>query len=282
MGSVDLIPSLMNAHIPLLTCIAALAASPLVSRAATVGVNFIHADYVDNTGVQSGETAMGIPGASWTNFPIRGTGVATEGAGTGVAGGLNVAWNAANAWDAGSEGILGNDASQQVFRVYLDDADGGNSYFDGDNYGVSVQVSGLSAFLATSGATTYSVTLYFSTDSAALRTAEVRAGLLTGTPSASTISSLSLLGSIAPQSPLGNGTYPTGPIPGGDGTGGSRGIGTLDGLNADAITIAIPRNDGTGPRGSLAGFSINAVPEPSVSVMLGGLGLAGLLRRRRR
>lgn len=59
-------------------------------------------------------------------------------------------------------------------------------------------------------------------------------------------------------------------------------MGTLDGLTADSITIAMPKNPGAGGiRGSLAGFSITAVPEPSASLMLGSLGLAGLLRRRR-
>ncbi len=59
-------------------------------------------------------------------------------------------------------------------------------------------------------------------------------------------------------------------------------MGTLAGLTADSITIAMPKNPGVdGIRSSLAGFSITAVPEPSVSLMLGGLGVLGLLRRRR-
>ncbi|MDB6133385.1 MAG: proteinsorting protein [Verrucomicrobiales bacterium] len=260
-------------------CLAALAILPAgISRAASIAVNFHHADYLANTGIQSEETAMGIPGSSWTNLAIAGAGGTASG--TGSAGGLTIVWNSANAWNAGSEGVLGTDASQQVFRMYLDDGDGGSSFFNGDGYGASVQISGLAAFLGTNGAANYSLTLYFSTDSTSFTTADVRQGLLGGTPSATSISSLSLLGNIAPQQPLGDGTYP---IPSGaqTETSGHRGIGTLNGLTADSITVAMPVNAGNGVRGSLAGFSVTAVPEPSVSLMLGALSLAGLLRRRR-
>lgn len=75
-----------------------------------------------------------------------------------------VTWNSANAYNAGSEGLNGTDASQQVFRMYLDDGDGGDSYFATDGYGASVQVSGLASSWESSGAGSYSLTLYFSTD----------------------------------------------------------------------------------------------------------------------
>lgn len=272
----------MKRRFRLLSCIAAMVtlSAAASSRAATIGVNFHHADYTDNTGIQSGETAMGIPGSSWTNLAIAGAGGTPSG--TGNAGGLVVAWNSANAWNAGSEGLLGTDASQQVFRMYLDDGDGGSSYFNGDGYGASVQISGLSSFLGSSGATSYSLTLYFSTDANSFTVAQIRQGLLPSTPAADSISSLTSLGTIDPNSALGDGTYPfsSGAQ---TNTEGHRGIGTLSGLTADAITIAMPVNAGNGVRGSLAGFSItaNPVPEPSATVLLGGLGLAGLLRRRR-
>ncbi|MES2707887.1 MAG: PEP-CTERM sorting domain-containing protein [Verrucomicrobiota bacterium] len=262
------------------SCIAALVVLPAgFSCAATVGVNFSHGDFAANTGIQPEETAMGIPGSAWTNLAIVGAGGAAKG--TGTAGGLTVTWNSANAWNAGSEGLNGTDASQQVFRMYLDDGDGGDSYFNGDPYGASVQVSGLASFLGSSSAGSYSLTLYFSTDATGVTPAEIRQGLLLGTPSATTISSLSSLGTITAQTPLGDGTYPFSTGAGTD-TGGHRGVGTMNGLTADSITIAMPKNPAAGGiRGSLAGFSITAVPEPSVSLMLGGLGLAGLLRRRR-
>lgn len=271
----------MQRKFRLFSCIAALVVLPAgLSKAATVAVDFNHGDFMDNTGIQAGETAMGIPGSAWTNIPITGAGGAASG--TATAGGLTVTWNSANAWQAGSEGLNGTDASQQVFRMYLDDGDGGSSYFNGDGYGASVQVSGLSSFLGSSGASKYSVTLYFSTDATSFVTAEIRQGLLTGTASATTISSLPSLGTISAQAPLGDGTYPFATGAGTD-TGGHRGIGTLAGLSADSITIAMPKNPGAnGVRGSLAGFSITTVPEPSASLMLGGLGFAGLLRRRRR
>lgn len=269
----------MKRRFRLFSCIAAMASfSAGISQAATIGVNFAHGDWMDNTGVQTGETAMGIPGSAWTNIPNQGAGGSSSG--TTTAGGLTVAWNSANAWQAGSEGLNGTDASQQVFRNYLDDGDGGASYFDGDGYGVSIQVSGLSSFMGANSATKYSITLYFATDATAVLPAEIRQGLLPSVATATAISSLTQIGTVTPGA-LGDGTYPfsTGA---GTATDGHRAIGTLDGLSADAITIAIPKNPGAnGVRGSLAGFSISAVPEPSVSLMLGGLGLVGLLRRRR-
>lgn len=248
-----------------------------MAQAATVGVNFQHGVYGDNTGIQPQETAMSISGADWTNFSIDGDN--SKGGGFTSTGGLNVAWNGSLQYQAGSEAVDGNNAGQQIFRVYLDDGDAGNSYSPTDGYGVSVQVSGLAAFMGANNASSYSLTLYFSTDSTALRPAQIRQGLLPAVATDTAISSLASLGTISAILPLGDGTYPTGPITGGTDTGGSRGIGTLGGLTADAITIALP-STGDG-RGSLAGFSLTAVPEPSSALMLGGLGLAGLLRRRR-
>lgn len=270
----------MNRHLVSIIRAATVISLPAgAARAASVAVNFHHADYADNTGIQAGETAMGIPGSSWTNLAIEGAGGAS--AGTGTAGGLTVIWNAANAYSAGSEGLLGTDASQQVFRMYLDDGDGGSTnYFTGDGYGVTLQVSGLAALLGANSATSYNLTLYFGTDSASFTTAQIRDGLPVGLASATSISSLPSLGTIAAETPVGNGTYPFSTGAGTD-TGGHRAIGSLVGLTADAITIAMPSNAGNGVRGSLSGFSITTVPEPSVTLMLGGLGLAGLMRRRR-
>lgn len=272
--------------------LAAAAASLVVAGSAagaSVAANFHHADFDANTGVNPGENTAtldglaGLTDPAWTNLAINGAGGAS--AGSGSVAGISVTWHSANAWQAGSEGLVTatSDASQQPFRMYLDDGDGGNSYFNGDGYGVTVQISGIAAFLASQSASSYNLTLLFSTDSSGFVTGQVRSGNLPATPSATAVSDLGLLGTID-ATIIGNGIAPfTDPVPDGaqSNTQGTRGVGTLTGLTDDAITIAMPVNAGGGVRGSLAGFAITPVPEPSTS-LLGLVGTALLLGRRRR
>lgn len=263
----------------------AFAAAAISAQAATTAINFSHNTYPGNTGIGSGEntvalnTVAGLDNPVWTNAPINGTGGSA--AGSLVVSGLSINWNARNPWSAGSEGVTSaDDASQQVFRMYLDDGDANDGtnttvYDTSDGYGASIGISGLSAYMAAGSATSYTVTLFLSTDSTGFTQSEIRSGSLDGS---NAINSLSLLGSPM-TAVLGDGTQP---VPSGaqTNTQGTRGYATLTGLTDDAIVIAIPTADSNN-RGSISGFAITIVPEPSSAALLGLGGLALILRRRK-
>ena len=253
--------------------------------AATVGIDFVHGDFLDNTGIQLSENtatlnaAANLSSPTWQNIAINGAGAIANGSGSLTFAGISVSAFSANAWAAGSESLSGdNDASQQVFRVYLDDGEGGNSYFNGDSIGASIHITGIQSFLTSVGASDYRLTVFYSSDSAGntFPGATVRQGT-PAAPSATAISDLPLLG-LTNVSFLGNGQAPN-PAAGGS-TEGARAWGELSGLTSSDITISLPNGTG-GNRASIAGFAITAVPEPTTAV-LGGLGLLAVLRRRRR
>ncbi|SHJ18544.1 PEP-CTERM protein-sorting domain-containing protein [Rubritalea squalenifaciens DSM 18772] len=273
----------MKSHVlPTLTLsLAALLPLSYSADAATTAFNFFHTSFAANTGIDDStentdalNAVAGLDSPNWYNLGIAGSGGPT---GTDSGDGIGVQWWSSNAFNAGSEGVTaGGDASQQVFRMYLDDGDGGTSYAAADGYGVTISVTGLSAYLASQSATSYTVTLFLSTDSSDFTQPEIRDGALTGS---NNVTDLSLLGSPT-VNVLGDGTQP---VPSGaqSNTGGTRGVASLTGLTADEITIAMPTNAGGGVRGSIAGFAITAVPEPSSTMMLGLAGVGFILRRRR-
>lgn len=252
-----------------------------VAHAITAAFNFADSGFLENTGIDNDtentntlNAIAGFESPTWYNLASF-TDANFE-AGTGVGEGISVSWWASNAYAQGSEGVNGSDASQQVFRVYLDDADeGGDSYAPGDGYGASISLTGLFSFLSNNGASAYRVTLLLNTDLNSFTQPVIRAGELTGI---NNIEDLAILGSPV-VSILGDGTQP---ITSGAGTNtdGTRAIAALSNLNADSITIALPSRVGD-DRGSVAGFAITAVPEPSTTALL-GFGWFGILLRRRR
>lgn len=271
----------------LLVVVGLLTAQALPLPAASVAANFMHGDFAANTGVNSGENtdtlnaSLGVTSPIWNNVSVTGAGGAIPGTVTLAYGGaftIGLTYHAANPWAAGSETVSGSDASQQVFREYLDDGGGGaSSYSATDSYGVTLQLSGLSAFVANNpGATGYTISLLYSTDNTvtAFKIGEVRAGALTG---ANAVTDLTLLQTLGTPTVFANGG--AAPFPGAGTTGGTRGYVTSTALSADAITVAISTS-GAG-RGAIAGFVINSVPEPA-SLSFVGLSLALALSRRSR
>lgn len=187
-------------------------------------------------------------------------------------------WYSANTWAGGKE----DTSEQQLYRVYLDDGDGGSSLVATDGIGVSVTISGLSAWMAANGGTSYQIRCYASTDTdnATFRPVLVRSGAPNAADGDNQLLNLAVLDTVVVPT-LGPGDFPPNTNP--DPTWGiwqSRGYGdSVSTLSDDVITLTIASRDGT-TRGTLAGFKITAVPEPaSLVAVAGGLGL--LLRRRR-
>lgn len=145
---------------------------------------------------------------------------------------------------------------------------------DADGIGVSVSLTGLSAWLASEGASAYRITLYHSTDTsgATFRDFSLRDG--------GTVSS-SILETITPTVG-GNGSWDgTSEDPSGNSTVGTRGISVFTGsYDQNVLTITGLSRSGSS-RGGLSAIVIEAIPEPSTS-MLGFVGALGFLIRRRR
>ena len=179
--------------------------------------------------------------------------------------GVSASWNSSNTWAGGNE----DTSEQQLYRVYLDDGDGGNSLVNGDGIGVSVTITGLGAWLAAEGATAYQVRVYASTDNdnASFQPVDIRIGAPdVGSPDLTALS----IAETVPVPAIGPGDFPPNTEP--DPTWGlwqSRGYGdSSNSLTADTITLTVPARDGT-TRGALAGFKITAVPEPGAIALLG-------------
>lgn len=190
---------------------------------------------------------------------------------------VGVQWRSANTWAGGKE----DTSEQQLYRVYLDDGDGGNSLVVGDGIGASITISGLGAWLASHSATSYQVRCYSSTDNdnATFHPVLIRSGAPNAADGVNQLLNLPVLDTVSVPT-LGPGDFPPNTTP--DPTWGiwqSRGFGdSITTLSSDTITLTIAARDGT-TRGTLAGFKIVAVPEPaSLAAALAGMAL--LLRRR--
>lgn len=259
---------------PLLRCLffAILAAPASLPAAAIIGINF-------NNNDGAGSQANGNFGATWTNVNSN------PGANLVVSGTPSVSLNfvASNYYQAGSwmSSGLGNAFNTPIglMRVYLDDGDGPETgapislgAVNGDGIGVSASLTGLSAWMLNEGATGYTIRAFFSTDNGtSFRDITARDGGRVSSP---------VLQTVTPTV-QGNGTWNgTFSDPGGNDSGGIRGDALFSTtFTQDTITLTVASNGGTS-RGTLAGFIVTAVPEPSAA-MLSGLCLLGMATQRR-
>jgi hypothetical protein len=175
------------------------------------------------------------------------------------ASGVSIAWSSKNLWSAGAE--VSKD--QALYRVYLDDG----------GAGPTVTISGLDQWLTAEGATGYNLTIYRSSDMASTNKF-AQLDIYSGSGTDGT-----LLESIAPELAAGGGNYPDAL----DGDGARLKQVATSTFTEDVLTFHSANGlggNGAG-RGSIAGFKIEAVPEPSVAILLGFGGFAFLLRRRK-
>lgn len=166
---------------------------------------------------------------------------------------VTVAWTSANMWQAGDE----TNPDQGLYRVYLDDG----------GAGPIITVSGLSDWLASTGDSAYEIRLYRNSDnSPTFNALSIYDGAATTDP---------LLETIPVMAAVGDGSYPTG-----TGGGGNRLLQDAAGtFTADTVTFNSVRDGGV--RGSIAGFKITSIPEPTTLGLMAAAGGLLLLRRRR-
>ena len=263
----------------LLACAGAFALMAGGASAAGIGLNI-----TDGWGTPrlTGETADGF--SNWTDSmaDLGGGGPNPQLGSIELAGSsVTAQWYSANTWAAGNE----TTSEQQLYRVYLDDGDGGSSLVTGDGLGVSVTLYGLSAWLIANGAAAYSIRGYASTDTdnATFQPVSVRLGAPNAGDGANQLINLPVIETFAIPT-LGPGDFPPNTTP--DPTWGmwqARGYGdSSSNLIADVITLTIPARNGS-TRGTLAGFMVTTVvPEPGTGLLLAcGAGALWALRRRR-
>lgn len=246
----------------------------MTASAATVGLNFT--SQWPGVHVGAGNTADGFN--NWTDSIPEGSGASDQFGTISLLGSsITATWNADGFWHAGAE----VNKEQALYRGYLDDGDNGNSLYAGDGIGVSVTITGLGAWLAASGDSSYEIRAYSGTDrdvTWGFQPVSVRLGAPAGS-----LTSLSILDTISVPV-LGNGDYPTGGLGVGD-LNTIRGYGDSSALlTADTITLTIPVMDGGNfLRGPLAGFKITTIPVPEPSSMalavMGGFGVLMMKRR---
>jgi hypothetical protein len=225
------------------------------AQAATVALNF--ADGWSAIWL-SGKTAYGFSG--WVDSTTTANNTANIApSGTTYLGDnlITATWNSANTWAAGNQ----NTPDQMVYRVYLDDGDGGTSLVAGDGIGVSVTLSGLGSWLATSGAQRYVVRCFVSTDTSPTMTFQpfsLRAGAPDPANGTTQLTALPVLETVT-MPRLGGADYP----PNTASTSTSRGYADSGARTEDTITLTIPTRSGSA-RGTLGAIMVFTA-EPSIT-----------------
>jgi hypothetical protein len=256
------------------------------ASASIIGVNFVNngGGFVQDGAVDALTPAemAGAPGYTqmhWNNLGRWGQNVnAIDG--TGAASGALVTWDSAWTWNTGVGAATPN---HKLMHGYLDATGQPNdnntpySFWDNKNK-PEVYVSGLSAWLAAQGATSYNVVVYFDGDATAGRKAEYwLQGSLGGDPPNALGADLT---SHVFASDVENfsGTFTQVPLSANSLDNAAAGnYLVFTGLNADNFIL---RTEEQSFRATISGMQIAVVPEPA-SLSLLGLGALALLARRR-
>lgn len=217
------------------------------ATAATISVNFAQAAGNTNELILS-STPAGLDNAlNWNNVAgANSAAPATLVDNSGAASGASVTWSSKNVW---RDGTATTDANAGVGNAMLT-----LGYLDDGDSGAAVQITGI-PYLE------FDVTLYFSTDTGGGTYREATfTGSTSGVQTASTTGG-KLRWDANPKLDATNTV-------------------TVSGLSGSTLDITVLPRDGTS-RGSISGFQITEVPEPSMTLLGGLAGLSLLIRRRR-
>ena len=261
------------------------------SAATSIGINFVNGgDHINNAAADSmlsAETA-GAPGyvqGNWNNLGRWGQNVAVVND-SGINTTVGVSWDSIGTWTSGASVDTGDG---KMMSGYLDAswgtgantpiADGTGVFGVGNNNKPLVYVDGVSSWLALQGASTYSVVVYFDTDSFdAGRVAEFWIQSVTGNSGSMTVGADLTPHIFGLDDSTFSGTYTQATSTALAGaTAGNYAV--FSGLSADQFLLRGEENGWASD--AITGFQIVAtVPEPSVAALL--IGAAGLTMRRRR
>jgi hypothetical protein len=281
--------------------LAALLAAPAI--ALLVGVpasaQSIGGNFVDNGdgGVQNAATdalaageSAGAPGyaqGNWNNLG-RWSGLIPLVGSDGVATGVTAAWDSNNVWRNGA-GVAAPDA--KLMQGYLDSTGAANvapatpyNFFPGVNNDPQVYVNGVSAWLASIGAPSYSLVVYADGDGTDNRVGEYWVQAASGAD----LAALTVGDDLTPHLFLNDaanfsGTYD-------QVSAAATSLAAADtgnylvftGLTADSFLLRTNEAGGPTLRAPINGFQIVAVPEPATAGLLTIAGSLLLARRRRR
>ena len=164
-------------------------AHPAATPAATIGLNFVRGAGADVVNVQNAVAnslaAADLAGAAayaqtnWNNLGYRGTNIVLVDS-TGASSGVTVNWDSGNAWSQSGGGTPTTQGTPDgnLMNSYLDSNGSANTTFNANLWANSnnnkplVHFSGLSAWLASQGASYYDVVIYSDGDDAGGRVGE--------------------------------------------------------------------------------------------------------------
>ena len=268
---------------------AGLALTPHFALASSIGLNFVNGgDQINNAPADALLTseAAGAPGfvqTNWNNLGRWGNPNAVNDS-TGAPSGVTLAWDATGTWtDAAGNATPDN----KLFNGYLDSNGGVNpagnptGVFANNNYKPLVYLTGLSGWLAAQSATSFSLVVYVDGDTTDGRTGEYWAQSVTGGHNSFSVNGDITSHIFNSDTATFSGVYDQVSNASTAGIGADSGnYIVFEGLTADTFVV---RTEEFAVRSPINGLQIVAtvVPEPSTVGLL-GLGLAGLLTRRRR